>query len=386
MPTKPTLFVRPEVRRYGPGEAARLASDLLASSTSTLVEEVASASSLRLKPDGSVAGGRRYTVEGLRQVCQVACPGLFQVVADMAGTGRRTARDDGDVPGSIVDATAIFNRVIELRFDSLFAARQRLIVDLRARTIDGLLGPGYTQIENVEVFERAAEAALQAGDQVLDRATLAGRLMTARFASLSPLFSIDAPPGVDGDDAFHAGTHLVNSEVGGESTLRAAPALRRARDGTCSLGRWLGGRRVHAGREFRRKAETMFAEAAAAEPDAARTRAAMLALRAASLGLAGDTVRRAERLEAIVSRLRDAGLQLTVARRVALDAAYRGAYGPPGQVPAGPDDLTAAAGRRSSFDLYAALTAAGRDLYDHGQHEGPERAAHALLHGRMKLN
>jgi hypothetical protein len=351
------------------------------------VDGVSKAADLQLDSRGRLPGGFRYTVTGLQAVCRAASPGLYQLVTELAGCNRDAAKDPRD-DYSFPEAIEIFNRVIARRFDHRFLDKQRVVRDGRTKLVEGLVGPKYSIVENIDFFERATDAASQVTNMPLSEAVLAGRRLILRFAAPKPLFSLAVPDANvpefgRGADAFHAGLHFLNSEIGGDASLRAAVMLRRAADGTASLGRWLGGRRVHTGRELMRRVAMVFSEAASVEQDADRLRVRMLALRSESLGLkAAGPDARIERLRAIMSWLQAQAIQARVAERAVVDALYRGAYGVPGAVPAAPDEIGPSS--RTAFDLYIALTTQGQDLYVTGR-ETTEQVAYRMLLGRIKL-
>ena len=373
----PQLYVQPEHRVFAAADEGRLVKALDRLVRDTLAAEVGSLAELKLNPDGTLADGYRYTKPALRQVCTLACAGLYQAVVDLAGL----EAGPGDPPEHDPPlAIRTFNRAVELRLGR-FLGQQRLIRHVRLRRIEGLIGPRYAPLENADFFARAREvAAGKPRPAAFAGATLAGRRLTARFADADPLFEV---PGPDGPDAYRGGLHLTNSEIGGESTVRAAVILRRDRDGTTSLGPFLGGRRTHTGKDFARMVAVVFAAATAAEQDPRKLRAGLLRLRAEPLGLGFDLDEdRQARVAALASRLLEHGVPKALGTRAVLDALYRGAEGPVGL----PPRLLSRAEleSRTAFDLYAALTGVGASGYA-GPLESVEQSAYKLLTGALKL-
>jgi hypothetical protein len=366
------LYVRPAYAEFGPGQHAALAAALAALTRHTLVAEVGSSRDLVLDDDGRLPDGYRYTSNGLKQVCALLAPGLFQAVRDLSGIDRAPDgdRDEYDFKAAI----GVYNRVVDLRGGPRLGD-SRLLRHAGERLVEGVLGPRYAMVENSDVLDRADEAAAgRDGGPAFRHAVLSGRRLLLRYVAAAPLFV------AANGDRWHDGIHFANSEVGGESTFRAAALLCRGGDDAYALGPFLGGKHVHVGRKLGDKMARAFADAAAAAPDAARLAARARALGEASLGIDDareDRLR--DRVAALVSRLRGRGVPITAAER-AVALAARGGRGPEG----GPRSRVEP-GAWSHYDLFAALTREARTLYATAQ-ESVERAAHDLLTGKFKIN
>lgn len=371
----PQLYVRPEHRQFSRDREPALEAALRELVECTLVRDVDRARDLELGLDGVLLGGYRFTSLALKQVCALACPGLYQAITDLAGCGRGPDAERSDY--SFQEAVRIFNRVMAVRFEGRFAARIRLLVNLRTKLIDGVLGPRYVLVDNAEIYERARAAASEgARPMVFHQATLTGRRLQLRFVEPGPLFQLPgAPP-----EVFQAGMHFANSEVGGESSVRAAILLVRARGGGAAMGSYLGGRRVHTGKDFVARLGTLFAAAAAVEFDPARLRGRMEQLRQQPLGLDADPDRRRDRLRTLGAILHEHHIGRTIAHRALLQCVHSGAAPVEPPYPAGEQMVRS----RTVYDLYCALTSSGQVLYATAQ-EAIEQVAYAILSGRVRI-
>jgi hypothetical protein len=378
MPVLPSLSVQPRRRHFARRQEAALARALDEAVRDTLIDEVSGLADVQLAPDGTLAGGYRYTSTALRQVANLVGPGLYPLVVDLSGSVRDPERPREDYSFELARRT--FNRMVELRLNRLVGTH-RLIRDTRGKTIDGVLGPRYSPIDNAEIFAQTkAAAASSVFPSIFLEAELTGRRLMLRFVHDHALFGILGDAGPIG---YQTGLHVANSEVGGESTVRAATILRRMDDGTTSMGRFLGGRRVHSGTGLARRVAMVFGEVAAHEPVACKLEARILALRAKTLGLGFDLdADRQARVRELADRLAVRG----VPKRSALQAVTAAMYcGDSGHGVSMPMLLsrTALEGR-TAFDLYCALTAQAAALYATSR-EAVEQAAYNLLQGRISL-
>lgn len=371
---RPRLYIRPAYRGFGPKEVGKLRDALDEMTRYTLIAEPDTAADLTLDPEGRLPDGYRFTTTGLRQVCTLLGGGLFTYMRDVAGVDRGpdTSRDEYDFSAAI----KAYNRTLRLRFDGRFAGAQRLLRHVKDRLVEGVLGPRYVLVENSTILERAGEAAAAQGLR-FRQGVLVGRRLALRYICQDPLVS-ESTWNDNQPDPLHHGLHFANSEIGGESTFRAAAVLWRGRDDSYAMGPFLAGRRMHVGSKLDEKIGVAFAEAAGSTPDAAwlRRRLAYLKGRPLPLDDAGsnhDDRRKA--IRALASRLHAHGIPIGIAERAVATAMAAGTGDMPtyGARPA-PDQLA----------LFGALTAAGRGLHATAQ-EAVEQAAYGLLAGRIKL-
>ncbi len=380
IPPVPRLFVRPEYSTYSKAEEGRLRDDLDDLTKYTLAQEVGERRELRLDEFGMLPDGYRFTSTGYKQVCNLISPGLFTYTREISGVDRdaESDRDQYD----FAEAVRTYNRALSLRF-ARFEGSQRLLRHTKRRLVEGVLGPRYTLVENSEILGHADQAAgSRAGNLKFHEASLYGRRLMLRYVARAKLFSASAETGIH-NDKWHDGLHFANSEVGGESTFRAAVLLWRAHCDTFAMGPFLGGRKVHSGRHFQEKLARVFASAAQFEQDAGWLLKRVILLRTMAifpkLGVVADEQTRRNSVRRVVSQLHENGVPITAAER-ALAIALHGHAG------AGLDDYatTMDASSRTWLDLFGALTNQGRALYATAG-EAVEQAAYALLTGRFQL-
>lgn len=321
----------------------------------TLVTEVGDVRDLVLDRHGRLRDGSQYTQAGLRQVAQWAAPGTYQLVRDLAlgRMGKDAVRAD---PLAAID---VFNRVVRFRIER-FVGRAQLMRNVMGKTVDGVLGPGYVLYENGDFLERAGQAL---PDHVLRRATFAGRLLSLRYAARRPLIQ-------RGERRVFAGAQLINSEVGGEASVRVAVCLVFEPQGFVFLGPPLGGRVLHAGRTFRDRLAKAFGLLERFEFDARDVNRRLDGLARSDLITSSDEHKVAARGAHVAAVLTQRGVPKLAADR-ASRAALLGDTSRPGSSPA----------RRSVWDLASALARQALAVPTRG--EPLERAAYDLLFGKF---
>jgi hypothetical protein len=219
-------------------------------------------------------------------------------------------------------------------------------------------------IENSQILERVSTLAVAREPACkFQEAVLTGRRLMLRYVDKTPLFS------VDGED-FYGGLHFANSEVGGESAVRAATVIWSKRTSGYALGRYIGGRMPHVGRDFSRRISRLFNNAASAEQDARylEKRVRALKLNPLQVTMESEEKRQAQILhlvrilaehdvpQAIGVKVIATALQ----RRITLDSLRR-------------DQPSA-----TDYDVFSTLTREARPLYATAR-ETVEQAAYKLM-------
>jgi hypothetical protein len=366
-PARPALYVRPDYQVFGPKDRGKLLAALEKLTASTLITPPESIAALRLGDDGALKGGYRFTTTGFRQVCNLLSVGLFAYTRDIAGIDR------GEHPQEEFDfaaAAAAYNRALQLRFARL--EDYRLLRNVTAKQVEGVLGPRYVSVDNAAVLEYADVAAECHPDQPqFFAAALAGRLLWVRYAA--PAVYALAP---DSPGGYSIGLHFVNSEIGGESTFRAAPLLCDRHDGAAALAPWLGGRQRHTGVHFHETLARIFAESACVVPVQGKLQRGLDRLAARSLNLEGlDYEARAERLKHLAAWLRGHQVLGRSADRIVAVAAQGAVAGMP---------RPGARAPATHLALFQALTRHGCSLHA-GARETVERLAYDFLIGKLKF-
>lgn len=372
------LFATPATRHFGHQAEADLSRELTKLERATSVRHVGSVRELCLDGDGSLPGGYRYTEPAFRQVCALACKGLYSMVLDLSGVYRsgESLREDYSFSGAI----DLFNAVVRRRFNGRFSGKVRIVKDSGGKLVDGVLGPKYNYLENRAVYDMSKEAVASSQAKVrFHEAAISGRRLLIRYAHKKPLFEL-ATIG-HGVESFHGGYHFSNSEIAGEASVRAAVILLRRPDGTVSLGRFGTGRLAHTGKDFAKKLSKMFQSVLSAPQDATTLRKQVDLIRASPLNLGGTDQERDAQLEYLATTLHRQGVAKNVAGRIAVSAMQYGSYDKVGT----PKMLTREAlEKRTVYDFYSALTREAREL-PLAAREAVEQAAYGLLNGKIKL-
>jgi hypothetical protein len=364
----PVLCIRPEPKVFGPKQLGKLKKALDVQLRDGLVEEIGDVKDLTIDRDGMLPDGYRYTEVGFRQVGLLLGKGLNWLVRDLDGSSRDPERPREEYSFELARKT--FNAMLTLRGDRLIG-HHRVLRDTKNKMIEGLLGPRYQSIDNISILEQAVDAAAtMEPPAAFSHATLTGRLLMVRFIAAKTI--LEFAPDRGEPDSYRTGLHVANSEIGDQSSFRVAATLVRAADGASSMGPFLGGRRVHTGRDLGRKVSAAFAAVADAAPVPDRLWVRMKHLNDTELTLGGpDEKSRAAAISLISARLRDAGAGRQFATRAVMQAiAGEG-------MPQLGDD-----GDRSLYDLYLALIGGASLLYVTSR-EAAEQVANKLLVGRI---
>lgn len=374
----PQLFTDPPLASYTAAQEGAFVAAMTEQDRHTVVVPLDQPEQLLLTPDcRTQKGGFRLGGTAFRQLCRAACPGLSNVVADVAGLRRQ--RDEADrARFSLADALMVLNTVVRRRFRTDLDGMQA-VRDTRTGVIDGLVGRTYRRLPNLELYQRCAEVLRTYRVPVaFHGANLYGRYVVLHYQAPAPLFAVAGP---GGPDAHHAGLYYSNSETG-DGSVRAAATLVRAASATKALGHFgRAGRLIHAGKDFARRFEQLLNRAAESRPEPARLRAGAEALLARPLGFGGTEDADEKRFVDLAQTLQVKGLSAGLAKRAVRAALVQGSF----------DRATADAryarpawAGRTAYDLYNALTrvACGLPIT---VRERVEQMAYALLTGRLTL-
>jgi hypothetical protein len=215
LPTRTTaavLSVDPEVFRFRMyrGDTEQDLRDALQRQRSTRKVPITRRQELQLRQDGRTGGGYRFTHTGMTQLCRLLAPNLSSVLFNLAGMRRRT---DTREEYSVQLAIQTLNSLIDLRF-SLLAHRYHLILDSSNERIEGVVGPRYHFISNLDTYQRVTTFLTTKCPTVptLYEAALSGRRLQLRYQNPASSFAIRGDSGKL--DTFCGGWHVVNSELG----------------------------------------------------------------------------------------------------------------------------------------------------------------------------
>ena len=233
-----------------------------------------------LRPDATTKHGLRFSTFAMQQLCSCVVPGLSQVVLNLGHDG----------PQGRKLAVLVLNAVLKRRWDNING--YRLLVDRRARRVDGVVGPRYQLLSNADLFVQCKEMALDM-HIVFHEAILEGRRLLLRYRKSQPLMlvplTLNGREG--GKQGFITGWHFSNSEVG-DRCMNVAPLL--IKDASYSAAMPCPTRLqrlVHVkGPDFANKVDEMLQRLRGKALDMQALRTALTRASQTPLGLAGPTV------------------------------------------------------------------------------------------------
>jgi len=375
------LAVQPERCRFSTKDRKSAAGDFLAHlremDRDRRIQDVTSTRNLLLDQHGRVGTVLKMTTTALKQLCSRLAPGLSQAVCDVAGEDQD---EESVVPVDPEMAIKWVNDAIRLRFEDRMEGC-RLIISARRKQLDGIVGPKYKFLSNLELFDRAQEFVR---DQVevpaaFNNALVMGRRIMLRYRHADPLFEV--PTNRKTMEPFFGGFHFSNSEVGDCSVRAAITIIRQWCDNT-ALGTFEeGGRLVHAGNNFFSRFENLLDRVQRKAAETGRLKENVLKLMDTKLGF-GDPDTHNDRVGQVVNQLHMRGLTKHFAKRTVNRALYEGSY-EADRIHRVSDNESLA--KRTAYDLFNALTneakSAPLDLAERSEQLGYE-----MLVGAVSIN
>lgn len=369
-----SLYVKPPMRRFKPGECSKLDKYLEDLELRTKIVPVSCVADLAMQPDGATASGNRYTAIGFTQLAYELSPGLSTLVPDLAGCKRKP--EDELERFDLGAAISVFNSVLTLRFDLL--KRQRMVCDGDRKLIDGLLGPKRQYLRNREMLQSCNDAL--AGHRGIEffAAEIMGRRLTLWYRSRDPVFTISCR-GMK--HQFYRGYYFCNSESSGTG-LRGTDVY-FGKYGV-ALGPFRAGTRMaHVGRTFRKRSEKLFGAVVERELNTKKVGDYLPSLVLTSLNVVGTEEERAQQITKLVHTLtRGRKISKWVAQDVVQNALAMGAD----EQGLSPGDLLRPQPyeKRTAYDLFCALIRRSRGL-GLERRENVEHVAYELMLGKLKL-
>jgi len=377
----PQLYVEPEAASFAAGQRAEFVRSLADQDRHTVMSHMDRPEQVLLTPQCRTQRGEfRFSGIAFRQLCRLVCPGLSNVVTDVAGLRRR--RDDSDRGRfSLPDAILILNTAVRRRFLTSLDGLQT-VRDTRTGVIEGVVGRNYRRLPNAELYERSDEV-LRSYRQPVEfhGANLYGRYMVLHYRYRESSFTVEAPRNFE--DTYHWGFYYSNSEIG-DGSLRASTTVVRACSDTKALGYFgRGGRLIHAGKDFPRRFGMLLDNVAQRRPEVDRLREGVARLMSRPLGFGGSEDDDEKRFVQLVQLLQAKRLTKGLAKRVLRGVLLQGSF----DRTAVPDvryvQRPTWAGR-TEYDLFNAMARAALGLPIATQ-ERLEQLAYALLLGRFTI-
>lgn len=326
-----------------------------------------------------------YTTSALSQTCAAICPGLWSAIASMAGLNLEDT-DDDDIPDdtSIVDAVEMFNRFAKRRFSSRLYGRN--LVRTSPDIIDGLVGPKYQLMPNLDLFNSATKAIRESDHDIkFADAWIHGRRMSFRYLKPDAIFEVKHAEH-EIAEPFFGGVHCENSEIGDRAVVVGVAIIRQWCDNRAIGVHTSKDRVTHSGRQFYGKVQSLLGGMSRRLLETGKLKESVLRLMHTPLGLGKSDEEDTERMQAIVKKLNQHGIGHTVAQKALNRAITDGSFG----VKRGGDahrllSDTAVLAKRNVYDLFNGLTeeAKSRSLV---QRDTIEKVSYSLLVGGFSLN
>lgn len=362
--------------RENPQAQAELES-LLESQADTKPVRIGSLADVLLDRQGRIQGRYRLTAPALMQLGSTLGPGLGQLALNLAG-----ARPRLDVSGEVESpelAVRIVNDMIRLRFELLRG--RGMIVDHRARVVEGFVGSRYRFLGNYEFYSRARKALPR--EAKFHEAVVVGRQAMFRFLAPGPLRTLTSPSGRE--EPFYAGWHFSNGELG-DCCVRASAFLYRAWSDTSSIETFNRATSfMHSrGPTFERRLERLFDTALRRVETLGAAAEKLPLLLRRRLGFGAEGAKTSERVDRLARLLSNKDLGVSVVRDAIYRALAQGSYKRDRVDVVSAEswgrqaNLVEIAARRTAFDLYNALGAVAKGLSVTAR-EHTEVAAYRLL-------
>lgn len=360
---------------------AQLAEDLQTTEAATTLAGLEGPATVLLSPETALVRGRyRLTTEALSQICSLLSPGLSQTIFSLSGM-RRTGREktyDAKL------AIGFFNDAVRLRFAQI--KDHRLVINRATQHIEGLVGPRYRYFSNHELLVKVEDfVASRSGPRSrFTEAILQGRRLVLRYRSDDPAFEIPTERKLH--EPFFGGYQFENSVTGDCSVRGANVVIRQWCDNKAVAPVLLRNRVPHVRTDkFNKNFVKLLHTLADKSREITELKPRVLQLLSTSLGLGGDPVRHATRVDALTTRLCVAGLRKPLAVRTVTTACMYGSYRHSSVQQLSPAvPLLECYAMRTYYDLFNALThEAKKEAVDQRVHA--EQLGYGLLMGTFRL-
>jgi hypothetical protein len=150
-----SVFAPVTVLAFPPAQFESCGAFLSARTADTERVPLADAGQLIMAADGRIAEtGYRFNAIGFAAVANALMPGLVGVFNDLSGEARNRHIESAD-SGELAAAVSIYNTALRSRFETM---RERvLLVDHRAKTIDGCLSIEHKMLDNAAFYSNIFE-------------------------------------------------------------------------------------------------------------------------------------------------------------------------------------------------------------------------------------
>lgn len=378
------LAVQPVSRvfRFQEEQAAeeRLQQYLVQQQESTQLCLITREQDILLHNNFKVRGVFTLTTTALQHLCSKLAPGLLQAISHVSGLKADKRSHDRDSIYSDEAAAGIINRLIRLRFANLKG--QRMILDHRSKTVDGLVGTNYEFFSNSDFFTSAREFVYSLWpDAELYEGLLCDRRLWFSIRDQEPVAIVRVRPRQV--ESFYQGFYFSNAEISGFS-LKAATALMRESGGGVAISPFVdGGRISHVqNNDFMQQLQSLFMRAAQRLPSSDFVIQRITALAGSRLGFDGSSEHYKRRRSQLAGQLQHRGVSRDVAESVLDYAVFLSSTDDkPGQYDASKVHLGVS---RTLFDLFVALLEIAGDQ-NIRKREALQQLAYEVLVGKFNI-
>lgn len=304
------ILVKTKSKLFGPKEDNQLADYLQSQADRTTLQPITDINELLLTKSFKTRESLRYTDWAIYQMCRYLCGGFHRVLSDLLSTQNKVEANT---------AAGWLNQMIRLRFEAKLLNKQ-LFRDPVNGTIEGIVGSGYRQLLNVDLFNRASMA-LGALDQniSISEAVVSGHHMAVRFYSKTPAVQLGSG-GAYQTDAYFPGYYISNHDVGVTSLVVARSLIRRDRLSLMTQPILVR----HQGRDFDNHLSSalnsVFSSTAVLSADDIKIAGEL------KLGMPSAYLDQEKRIAKLAKRLQRLGLSRDVSKHILIAALKRGAW------------------------------------------------------------
>lgn len=390
---QPVIAVEPEMCRFrfdDPAAGEQHLARLLSRQRDTQPLPIRVPSRAQLDSLGRVCSEYRYTTVALYRLCSLLAPGLGPLVLNLAGQSRRELNGQGETY-SLQRAIRILNAVINDRAGLL--SGHQFILDRRTGRIEGIVGPRYHFVSNLEVYQRVSDFIRHSGiSSRFHEGALVGRRLQLRYRCNLSAFSSAVRP--DKLEPFYGGWHWVNSELG-ETSVRGSCLLYDEAGNLSALASYDRRSLVrHVARGFEDRLRDCLQHVFDRMLRVQNLREAMSRLGRTRLGWGGTQEQHHKRYRELSTLLRKLGyVQIRdgvhdcldrAARRGETAVAFPRHAGRDASVPVAAEALQALRSR-TAYDLYLSVLECARQFPVHYQELVEQAAYRLLVDGAVRL-
>lgn len=226
---EPKLYRYEEMFSFGPNGAEAFRQRLVELDRDTVCSTIHSENEVLMNRQGLTLAGFSHTKSSLLQTCLWTASGLWDMMTDVAGFGRKAGQERSDF--SFDEAIQIYNTVVKRRFKSRLYGKK---IIRRGNLIVGLRPQRSYRMPSLLLFDSVREHIDRyAASLVFQGARICGTTTSFRYRRKTPYVTVKAPS--NWDDNWFDGFCYRNTDSGDKSTNSCLGMLCRERDFGCAL-------------------------------------------------------------------------------------------------------------------------------------------------------